>query len=305
MGMPGLPWTRPRKGSTWGGGGSRRGEGVPAWSNSQQSLCPPKPTQPEADRFLKQQIQLCTLASLDQGTPHLQNGSSQFWPVSLCLNVNISTLTVRSCYCRKCWWHSPTTGPRNAHCHMILVHIHLFQNHPGQHQPHRQDPMEAPGLRGWQSPGEGMGRLTNSTFSWVLRKSVLVQGYYSRLRDEKWSLRQRLFVQRRNWKLAGTKPPYTYHYIPELPKSGPGPHPPRSRRSADRERTMKQLQRKRGEVVCVHTVRQCGEEDQKESKRSSSFTGEGGKASTVAAGRGGHWGEPDGRKIGVVFLYIT
>lgn len=68
---------------------------------------------------------------------------------------------------------------------------------------------------------------------------------------------------------------------------------------------MKQLQRKRGEVVCVHTVRQCGEEDQKESKRSSSFTGEGGKASTAAAGRGGHWGEPDGRKIGVVFLYIT
>lgn len=40
-------------------------------------------TQPWADRLLKQQMQLCTLASLDQGTPHLGNGSSQFCRVTV------------------------------------------------------------------------------------------------------------------------------------------------------------------------------------------------------------------------------
>lgn len=64
--------------------------------------------------------------------------------------MTLRTLTVRSCYCREGWWHSPTTGPK---CTPICL-----PNPPWTTPAAQAGPMEVPAEEGWGD--------ANSMVSW-------------------------------------------------------------------------------------------------------------------------------------------
>lgn len=158
-----------------------------------------------------------------------------------------------------------------------------------------------------------MGRLgKKSVVFWSLRESVLVAGALQP--TEGWDMscvkvrRQRLLVQRRNWKPAGTKLPSIHLSYQDFSNPGQGPTHQGSSRSADRKHwslTQRQPRRKREgqEPVCVlSTARKQNGREEREAAVSQE-----GKSPKAAAGRMGRAleGARQAEKKGYVFIYIT